>query len=61
MKKTRINMLLHEYEIFKMKDEKIEAMFERLPIIVNDVHNLERIITNAKLFIEVLRTLPKSW
>ena len=39
VKETRISMLVYEYENFKMEKGKIvEQIFERLAMIVNDLH-----------------------
>ena len=45
VKETKIRMLVHRYEIFKMEEgERVEQMFERLFVIVNGLHALRRII-----------------
>ena len=39
VKEVRISMLIHEYVIFKMeKGEKVEQMFERLFVTINDLY-----------------------
>ena len=60
VKETRINTLVYEYKIFRMEeDEKIQPMFQKL--IMNDLHNLGRIIPNVEFVMKILRTLPKAW
>ena len=62
VRQTRINMLMEEYELFRMEDgENIESMFERLSTIINDLHALGRIIPETDLILKILRSLPKSW
>ncbi|KAF7833110.1 DUF4219 domain-containing protein/UBN2 domain-containing protein [Senna tora] len=43
VKETKINMLVHDYELFMMKeDESIDDMFDRFSKIVGDLKALER-------------------
>ena len=50
VKETRINILVHEYENFKIeKGERVEQMFERLLVIVNDLHAFRGIICRREL------------
>ena len=42
------------------KREKVEQMFKRLSMIVNDLHVLGRIIFERELNMKILRTLPGS-
>ena len=55
-------MLVHEYENFKMEEsERAKQMFEKLSVIMSDLHALGRIISERELNMKNLRTLPKSW
>ena len=61
IKEIRINMLVHGYVIFKMEEgERVKQMFERLFVIINDLHALGRIISKNQLIIKNLRTLPRA-
>ena len=54
-------MLTHEYELFHMKeDEKIDEMFERLSVIVNNLDVLSKTLTNEELVRKFLRNLTKT-
>ena len=53
-------MLTYEYEFFHMKeDEKIDEMFERLSVIVNNLDVLGKTLTNEELVRKVLRSLTR--
>ena len=55
-------MLVHDYELFKMKpEETIFEMFVRLTEITNGLKGLGREYSNAELVRKVLRSLPPSW
>ena len=60
VKETRVRMLIHEYEIFKMEDgEEVEQMFERLFAIVNNFHVHGRIIVEKRTYYEKFMNLSK--
>ena len=62
VKETKISILVHEYENFKMDEgERVKQMFERLLMIVNDLHALRIIISKREVNKKILRTLPRSW
>ena len=55
-------MLIHKYELSHMKeDEKIDEMFERLSVIVNNLDILGKSYTDEELVRKVLRSLTKPW
>ena len=55
-------MLTHEYELFHMKkDEKIDEMFERLSLIINNLDVLVKSLINEELVRKVLRSLTRPW
>ncbi|XP_038697229.1 uncharacterized protein LOC119994963 [Tripterygium wilfordii] len=62
VKDTKINMLVHDYELFKMKpNECISDMFARLTTICNELQSLGKVYSNADRVQKVLRSLPKTW
>ena len=55
-------MLVHDYELFKMKyEETISEIFVRLTKIRNGLKGLRKEYTNAELVRKVLRSLLHSW
>ena len=49
IKQTKVDMLTHEYELFHMKeDEKIDEIFERLSIVVDNIDILGKTLTNER-------------
>ncbi len=62
VKEAKINMLVCEYEMFKMKkDESIRDMFARFNAIINPLSSLGKTYTNSELVRKILRSLPKQW
>ena len=62
VKSSKINLLVHNYELFKMDpNESISAMFTRFTDIINGLKCLGRNYTNADLVQKVLRSLPDKW
>ena len=62
VKETKINLLIHEYESFMMKDnESIGEMFGRFQKITNTLKNLGERIEQPKQVKKILRSLPRSW
>ena len=60
VKESRVSLLVHNYELFKMKpDETIPQMFTRFTDIINGLTSLGKIYTNAEIVRKVLRSLPK--
>jgi hypothetical protein len=61
VKESKIGMLVHQYELFKMlPNESITSMFTRMTIITNSFDVLGRIYTNADIVSKILRSLPKT-
>ena len=57
-----INMLVHDYEMFKMEvDESIPSMFTRFTNIINSLRSLRKSYTNGEMVRKILRSLPKGW
>ena len=62
MKETKANLLVHEYELFKMKpEESISEIFAKLSEITNGLKALEKEYSNLELVRKVLRSLSPTW
>jgi hypothetical protein len=62
VKETKINMLVHSYELFKMKqEESISDMVTRFTNIINGLKALGKSYSNSELVRKLLRSLPSSW
>ena len=62
VKESKINLLMHNYELFKMEPtETISEMFTRFTDIINGLKSLGRTYTNSDLVQKILRCLPDKW
>ncbi|XP_028080258.1 uncharacterized protein LOC114281868 [Camellia sinensis] len=62
VKESRVSLLVHNYELFKMKlDENISPMFTRFIDITNSLKFLGKTYTNTEIVRKVLRSLSKNW
>ncbi|KAK2974120.1 hypothetical protein RJ640_025469 [Escallonia rubra] len=62
VKETKINMLVQQYEAFKMKEhESINEMYSRFTLIINGLKLLGKIYPEKEIVRKVLRSLPKRW
>ncbi|KAG0458575.1 hypothetical protein HPP92_023440 [Vanilla planifolia] len=62
VKETKINMLVHEYELFRMNsDETIKSMFTRFTNIVNGLSNLGKEFSTGEQVRKILRVLPQQY
>ncbi|XP_075092555.1 uncharacterized protein LOC142172773 [Nicotiana tabacum] len=62
VKETHINMLVHDYELFSMKEgEPIEEMFARFSKIISDLKAFDNPYTNGDQVRKILRSLPTTW
>lgn len=62
MKEAKANLLVHQYEMFKMKDtENIEEMYARFKILVSGLGLLKKSYTTADHVKKILRCLPPKW
>ncbi|MQL84615.1 hypothetical protein Taro_017117 [Colocasia esculenta] len=62
VKETQANLLVHEYETFKMNPiETISEMFARFTKITNSLKALEKNYTDLELVRKILRSLPPAW
>ncbi|KAK2969918.1 hypothetical protein RJ640_000531 [Escallonia rubra] len=60
VKDTKINMLVQQYEAFKMKEhESINEMYSRFTLIINGLRLLGKIYPEKEVVRKVLRSLPK--
>ncbi|XP_019252810.1 PREDICTED: uncharacterized protein LOC109231616 [Nicotiana attenuata] len=62
VKETHINMLVHDYELFSMKEgESIEEMFARFSKIISDLKAFGKPYTSGDQVRKILRSLPTTW
>ena len=62
VKETKANLLIQDYELFRMQpEETISEMFARLTQLTNGLKALGKDYTNAELVRKVLRSLPPAW
>ena len=62
VKESRINILVHDYELFSIKDfESIVEMFSRFMVMVNELESLGKTYTEVEKFMKILRSLPNKW
>nr|KYP50502.1 Retrovirus-related Pol polyprotein from transposon TNT 1-94 [Cajanus cajan] len=62
VKRSRINTLTHEYELFRMnQNESIQDMQKRFTHIINHLASLGKVFPNEDLINKVLRCLSREW
>ena len=62
VKESKINRLLHEYEIFHMFDiESLDDMFSRFNKIVGELFNLGKEFSDKEKNYKILRSLTTAW
>ena len=62
VKRSRVNTLTHEYELFRMNtNENIQRMQKRFTHIVNHLASLGKTFPNEDLINKVLRCLSMEW
>ncbi|KAK2373437.1 gag-protease polyprotein [Trifolium repens] len=62
VKEAKANLLVHQYELFKMKDdENIETIFSRFKILVSGLQVLKKSYTASDHLKKILRSLPPKW
>ncbi|KAL6315746.1 hypothetical protein AAG906_007171 [Vitis piasezkii] len=62
VKESKINILVHDYELFSIKDfESIVEMFSRFLVIVNKLEALGKTYTEVEKVMKILRSLPRKW
>ncbi|VFQ80613.1 unnamed protein product [Cuscuta campestris] len=59
VKDAKVDILLHEYELFSMKEnESIDSYFERFSTIINNLDTLGKYYTDHELVRKILRYAP---
>ena len=62
MKESKINMLVHKYELFKIeRDESITEIFTHFTNIINYLKSLSKSYFNSDLMRKILRSFPRTW
>jgi hypothetical protein len=62
VKEAKANFLVHQYELFKMKeDEDIETMFARFQTLVYDLQVPKKSYNVLDHVKKILRSLPAKW
>ncbi|WJZ87313.1 hypothetical protein VitviT2T_006704 [Vitis vinifera] len=62
VKESKINLLVHRYELFFMKDnETIVKMITRFTNIVNGLKALGKTYKESENVMKILRSLPSKW
>ncbi|GAV65547.1 UBN2 domain-containing protein, partial [Cephalotus follicularis] len=62
VKDTKINRLVHDYELFTMlENENISSMYARFNDIINALKGVGKVYTNHELVSKILRCLLMSW
>ena len=62
VKESKINLLVHSYELFFMKDnETIVEMITRFTDIVNGLKVLGKTYKESQKVMKILRSLPSKW
>ncbi|XP_075074728.1 uncharacterized protein LOC142162291 [Nicotiana tabacum] len=62
VKETHINMLVHDYELFQMKEgDSIEEMFARFSKIIKDLKAFDKPYTRGDQVRKKFRSLPTTW
>ena len=58
---TKMNMYVHQYELFKMEvDESVKDMFTRFTDIINNLKSLGKTYFNEEMMRKILRCLPNN-
>ena len=62
VRETKANMLVSEYEAFKMKpDESISEIFSRLTILTNGLKSVGKSYSKYEIVRKILRSLTSAW
>jgi len=62
VREAKVIMLVHKYELFKMKDdETIEAMYSRFQTLVSGLQILKKSYVASDHVSKILRSLPARW
>ncbi|CAL9074769.1 unnamed protein product, partial [Musa textilis] len=62
VKDSKVNILMHDFEIFRMApSETIDDMFSRFSDVINSLKALGKCFSDFELVNKTLRSLPKRW
>ncbi|XP_077232436.1 uncharacterized protein LOC143869763 [Tasmannia lanceolata] len=62
VEKTKVNLLVSDFEAFKMKDdESISEMYTRFSNIINELECLGKLYYNEEMVNKLLKSLPVVW
>ena len=62
VKEAKALMLVHQYELFKMKDdESIEQMYSRFQALISGLQILKKSYVASDQVSQILRSLPARW
>ncbi|VFQ89179.1 unnamed protein product [Cuscuta campestris] len=62
VKDAKVDILLHEYELFSMKEnESIDSYFERFSTIINNLDTLGKYYTDHELVRKIMRCMTLEW
>ena len=62
VKDSKVNILLHDFELFRMQpNETIGDMYTRFTDVVNNLSVFGKSFLNFDLMSKILRSLPKRW
>ena len=62
VKDSKVNILMHDFELFQMKlGETIVDMYTHFTDVVNNLRVLGKSFLNFDLVSKILRSLPKRW
>ncbi|CAL9078878.1 unnamed protein product [Musa textilis] len=62
VKDSKVNLLLHDFELFRMTpSETIDDMYTRFMDVVNSLKSLGKSFSDFELVNKILRSLPKRW
>ena len=62
VKKSKISLLMHEYETFVMLEhESISQMYERYTVIINNLRRLGKPLSNEEQVERIVRCMPENW
>ena len=61
VKESKINLLMHDFELFRMKpSETIVDMYTHFMDVINSLNALGKSFSNLELINKILRSLPKN-
>ena len=62
MKESKINLLVHNYELFLMKEnDTIVEMITKFTNIINGLETLGKTYKESEKEMKILRSLPSKW